>query len=145
MGSWTLDRLDDVKDEMIEITLLLRRAQLRKQTACELELAKWEMTLPQWGMLNAVATHPDSSTHALALLTGQSDQAAGSVVTRLEQRGFVERRNVRGKAILHQATSEGIEMLGHCDQVVAQTMRRALSGFSDHEVHELRDLLDRLG
>ncbi|MBS2537796.1 MarR family transcriptional regulator [Catenulispora sp. NF23] len=135
--------MDD--DEMIEIAVLLRRAQLRKQTACEAALASFEMTLPQWGMLNAAATHPDSSTHALAQLTGQSDQAAGAVVTRLEQRGLVERRNVRGKAILHQATVKGVEVLRQCDRLVAQSMRTALSGFTDDEVHVLRDLLERLG
>lgn len=129
---------------MIEIAVLLRRAQLRKQTACELELARWEMTLPQWGMLNAIAAHPDSSTHALALLTGQSDQAAGSVVTRLEQRGLLERRNGHGKAILHRTTAQGTEMLRQCDHAVADTMRTALSGFSADEVRQLRDLLDRL-
>ena len=129
---------------MIEIAVLLRRAQLRKQTACELELATWEMTLPQWGMLNAVAAHPDASTHALALLTGQSDQAAGAVVARLEQRGLVERRSGHGKAILHLVTVEGTKMLSQCDRAVAQTMRTALSGFEENEVRELRDLLKRL-
>ena len=52
----------------IEVAVLLRRAQLRKQVACEAELADVGMTLPQWGMLLAVASLPDSSTHALALL-----------------------------------------------------------------------------
>jgi DNA-binding MarR family transcriptional regulator len=133
-----------VDEEMIEIAVLLRRAQLRKQTACELELAQWGMTLPQWGMLNAVVGHPDSSTHALALLTGQSDQAAGSVVTRLEQRGLLERRNERGKAILHRVTTEGLETLRLGDRAVAQTMRSALSGFSQDEVRVLHELLERL-
>ncbi|WP_370072461.1 MarR family winged helix-turn-helix transcriptional regulator [Streptacidiphilus sp. MAP5-3] len=131
-------------DEMIEIAVLLRRAQLRKQTSCEAELAQWEMTLPQWGMLNAVAAQPDSSTHALALLTGQSDQSAGAAVARLEHRGLVERRSGHGKAILHRTTAEGMQMLGLCDRAVAQTMRTALSGFNGDEVRELRDLLERL-
>jgi DNA-binding MarR family transcriptional regulator len=130
--------------EMIEIAVLLRRAQLRKQTACELELAQWEMTLPQWGMLNAVVGHPDSSTHALALLTGQSDQAAGAVVARLQQRGLLERCSGPGKAILHRATAEGTALLKRCDHAVASTMRAALSGFSEDEVHALHDLLKRL-
>jgi DNA-binding MarR family transcriptional regulator len=76
----------------IEVAVLLRRAQLRKQMACEAELAAVGMTLPQWGMLLAVRSLPDSSTHALALFTGQSDQSAGAVVARLEQRGLLERR-----------------------------------------------------
>jgi DNA-binding MarR family transcriptional regulator len=78
--------------EAIGIAILLRRAQFRKQLACEAELARVGMTLPQWGILHAAAGEPDSSTHALALATGQSDQSAGALVSRLEQRGLIERR-----------------------------------------------------
>ena len=76
----------------VDIAMLLRRAQLRKQLACEAALAQVGLTLPQWGMLYAVAIEPDSSTHALALFIGQSDQSAGAVVARLEQRGLLERQ-----------------------------------------------------
>ena len=62
----------------------------------------------------------------------------------MEQRGLLDRRDGRGKAILHQATSAGLEMLRLCDRVVAQTMQAALSGFSADEVRTLRDLLERL-
>jgi DNA-binding MarR family transcriptional regulator len=65
---------------------MLPRAQLRKQLACEAALVEAGLTLPQWGMLYAVAIDPESSTHALALFIGQSDQSAGAVVARLEQR-----------------------------------------------------------
>lgn len=129
--------------EMIDIAVLLRRVQLRKQAACDQALARWEMTLPQWGMLRAVAARPDSSTHALALVTGQSDQAAGAVVARLEQRGLLERHNGRGKTILHRATATGTALLNDCDEAIAQTMRASLSGLDDNEIHTLRDLLGR--
>ena len=91
----------------VDVALLLRRAQLRKQMACEAALAQAGMTLPQWGILYAIAAEPDSSTHALALFTGQSDQAAGAVIARLEQRGLLERRPGFGKAILHRLTPDG--------------------------------------
>lgn len=128
---------------MIDIAVLLRRVQLRKQAACDQALARWEMTLPQWGMLRAVAAQPDSSTHALALMTGQSDQAAGAVVARLEQRGLLERHSGRGKTILHRATVTGTALLADCDRAIARTMRASLSGLDDNEIHTLRDLLGR--
>ncbi len=83
---------DDNVPSGVDIAMLLRRAQLRKQLACEAALAQVGLTLPQWGMLYAVAAEPDSSTHALAVFIGQSDQSAGAVVARLEQRGLLERR-----------------------------------------------------
>ncbi len=130
--------------DVIETAILLRRAQLRKQAACDAALARWDMTLPQWGMLRAIATHPDSSTHDLARATGQSDQAAGAVVARLERSGLLQRRNVSGKAILHRLTPAGKKMLGRCDKIVAEVMGAALSGFTVDEIATLRKQLRQL-
>jgi len=125
----------------VEIAVLLRRAQLRKQLACEAALAPLGMTLPQWGMLNAVVAGPDSSTHALALHTGQSDQSAGAVVARLEQRGLLERRPGVGKAILHRITPEGAELAQRCEVVVEEVMTRLLGGLTDRARRALRTSL----
>jgi DNA-binding MarR family transcriptional regulator len=121
----------------VDVAMLLRRAQLRKQMACEAALARVGMTLPQWGMLYTVATEPDSSTHALALCTGQSDQAAGAVVARLEQRGLLERRPGFGKAILHRLTPAGGELARRCEAIVEDVMTRLLSGVDDHALRTL--------
>jgi len=102
------------------------------------------MTLPQWGMLRAVAGNPDASTHSLGLITGQSDQAAGAVVARLQHRDLLDRRSGAGKAIRHQITAAGAELLGNCDQAVTRAMRATLADFTDHELKTLREFLDRL-
>jgi DNA-binding MarR family transcriptional regulator len=125
----------------VEVAMLLRRAQLRKQLACEAALAQVGLTLPQWGMLYAVATEPDSSTHALALFIGQSDQSAGAVVARLEQRGLLERRSGAGKAIRHRITPEGDELVRRCDTIVEDVMTRLLAGLSDRTLRTLRTSL----
>jgi DNA-binding MarR family transcriptional regulator len=128
----------------VDVAVLLRRAQLRKQTACEAELALVGMTLPQWGMLYAISTLPDSSTHALALFTGQSDQSAGAVVARLEQRGLLERRPGAGKAILHRITPEGRELSERCDAIVDGVMTRLLAGLADQDLRTLRTCLSAI-
>jgi DNA-binding MarR family transcriptional regulator len=125
----------------VDIAMLLRRAQLRKQLACEAALAEVGLTLPQWGMLYAVAAEPDSSTHALALFIGQSDQSAGAVVARLEQRGLLERRPGAGKAILHRLTPDGDELVRRCDTLVEEVMAQLLAGLSDRRRRELRTSL----
>lgn len=117
--------------------MLLRRAQLRKQLACEAALAEVGLTLPQWGMLYAVAAEPDSSTHALALFIGQSDQSAGAVVARLEQRGLLERRPGAGKAILHRITGDGEEIVRRCNALVEDVMGSLLAGLSDRALAAL--------
>ncbi|WP_370372213.1 MarR family winged helix-turn-helix transcriptional regulator [Catenulispora sp. GP43] len=109
--------------------------------ACEAELARVGLTLPQWGMLHAVATTPDSSTHALALFTGQSDQSAGALVARLGERGLLERRPGFGKAILHRITPAGEELAKSGDAIMDEVMDRLLAGLSDQEVQTLRRCL----
>jgi DNA-binding MarR family transcriptional regulator len=128
----------------VEIAMLLRRAQLRKQLACEAALAQVGLTLPQWGMLYAVAIEPDSSTHALALFIGQSDQSAGAVVARLEQRGLLERRPGFGKAILHRLTPDGGELARRCEAIVEDVMTRLLSGLDDQALRTLRTSLQSI-
>jgi DNA-binding MarR family transcriptional regulator len=130
--------------DAIELAILLRRAQLRKQAACEAALARWDLTLPQWGMLTAVADHPDSSTHDLARTIGQSDQAAGACVARLERRGLLLRHNVSGKAILHRLTPAGQKILSRSDKAVADVMGAALSGFTVKEISTLRTQLRQM-
>jgi DNA-binding MarR family transcriptional regulator len=137
-------RADSEVPSGVEIAVLLRRAQLRKQMACEAALAQVNMTLPQWGMLHAVATQPDSSTHALALSTGQSDQSAGAVVARLEQRGLLERRPGAGKAILHRITPEGKDLVGRSDAIVAEVMGRLIAGIPERDLRALRSSLDAI-
>ncbi len=122
--------------------MLLRRAQLRKQVACEAALAEVGLTLPQWGMLYAVATEPDSSTHALAVFIGQSDQSAGAVVARLQQRGLLERRPGAGKAILHRITPEGDDLVRRCNRTVEDVMTRLLAGLTDQARQALRTSLE---
>jgi DNA-binding MarR family transcriptional regulator len=128
----------------VDVAMLLRRAQLRKQMACEAALARVGMTLPQWGILHAVAAEPDSSTHALALFTGQSDQAAGAVVARLERRGLLERRPGFGKAILHRLTPDGGELARRCEAIVEDVMTRLLSGLDDQALRTLRTSLQSI-
>jgi DNA-binding MarR family transcriptional regulator len=128
----------------VEVAMLLRRAQLRKQTACEAALARLGLTLPQWGMLYAVAAEPDSSTHALALFIGQSDQSAGAVVARLEQRGLLERRPGTGKAILHRITPDGDELVRRCNTLVEDVMAQLLAGLSDRSLRGLRTSLESI-
>jgi len=137
--------VDDVVFSGVDLAMLLRRAQLRKQTICETALAPLGVTLPQWGILYAVAAQPDCSTHALATFTGQSDQAAGAVVARLERRGLLERRPGVGKAILHRLTPDGHDLGQRCETIIEDVMTRLLSGLDAQAVRTLRSSLQIIG
>src|SRR3954452_9516818 len=128
----------------VDVAMMLRRGQLRKQKGCEAALAPGGVKVPQWGMLYAVATEPDSSTHALALFIGQSDQSAGAVVARLEQRGLLERRPGVGKAILHRITPDGEKLVRRCNTLVEDVMTQLLAGLSDRSLRALRTSLQSI-
>lgn len=128
----------------IDVAILLRHAQLRKQLACEAALSTIELSLPQWGILHTVAAHPASSTHALALLTGQSDQAAGAVVAGLEKRGLLDRFSLGGRAILHRLTAEGDRATEWADRIIDEVMQREVGHLDDNELKTLRRLLQRI-
>lgn len=128
----------------IDVAILLRHAQLRKQLACEAALGTIDLTLPQWGILHAAETQPDSSTHGLALLTGQSDQSAGAIVAGLEKRGLLDRFSAGGRAILHRLTEEGSRLVGQADRTVDEVMQHELGHFSDNDLKALRRLLRRV-
>lgn len=125
----------------IEVATLLRRTQLRKQAACETALNRLGMTMAQWGMAHAIATTPDSSTHALALFTGQSDQAAGAVVAKLLQQDLIERHSMGGKSLLHRLTPSGRDKLQQSDAVITEVMDRLLTGLSNDQLRTLETCL----
>jgi DNA-binding MarR family transcriptional regulator len=125
----------------IDVAILLRRAQLRKQLACEAALSVIALTLPQWGILHTAAAHRDQSTHALALLTGQSDQSAGAVVAGLEKRVLLERFSAGGRAILHRLTPAGSRLVTRADRIVDDVMQEELGRLTDEELKTLRRLL----
>jgi DNA-binding MarR family transcriptional regulator len=128
----------------LDVAVLLRQAQLRKQLACEVALSVIELTLPQWGILHAVAFHPGRSTHALAQLTGQSDQSAGAIVAGLEKRRLLDRFSEGGRAILHRLTAEGSRLAEQADDVVDRVMQRELGDLTDAELRTLQRLLGRI-
>ena len=124
--------------------MLRRRAHLRKQLACAAALAEAGLTLPQWGMLCAVALDPDSATHALALFIGQSDQSAGAVVARLEQWGLLECRPSASKAIVHGITPDGALLVRRCNAIVEYVMARLTAGLTGRDLLALRASLQSL-
>ncbi len=61
-------------------------------------------SLPQWDALRAISRRPDSSAHALAEITFQTDQSFGTLANRLEARSLIERFKGPGRAIRHRLT-----------------------------------------
>ena len=127
----------------VDIAMLLRRAQLRKQLACEAALAQVGLTLPQWGMLYAVATEPDSSTHALALFIGQSDQSAGAVVARSNSEGCLNAGPAPGRRFC-TGSRRMATAVRRCNAIVEDVMTCLLTSLTDQALLALQTSLQSI-
>jgi len=103
----------------------IKRAQYRNHRTMDGALRDLGITLVQWDALRAVDRMPGASGHDLAVATFQSDQAFGTLATRLVERGLVTRSAGRGRRLEYALTDDG---------------RAALEGGHDIAVVVLRDL-----
>ncbi len=100
-------------------------------------------SLPQWDALRAIAARPNSSAHALAEMTFQSDQSFGALGSRLVQRGMIERVPGPGRAVRHRLTSKGEATLRQGYDVVDQVFDASLAPLTARQRDELYRLLGR--
>ena len=99
----------------------IKRAQYRNHRTMDTALRDVGVTLVQWDALRAVDRMPGASGHELAVATFQSDQAFGTLATRLVERGLVTRTAGHGRRLDHALTDTGRDALraGHA---VAETV-----------------------
>jgi DNA-binding MarR family transcriptional regulator len=85
----------------------IKRAQYRNHRRMDAALRDVGVSLVQWDALRAVDRMPGASAHDLAVATFQSDQAFGTLASRLEDRGLIVRSAGRGRRLDHALTKEG--------------------------------------
>jgi DNA-binding MarR family transcriptional regulator len=124
---------------------LLKRAQYRNHRAMERALATVGTTLAQWDALRAISEAPSSPAHALAVATFQSDQSFGTLGTRLEAQGLIERTPGKGRVVEHRLTAAGKKMLAAGHAVALGVATRAFAQLSRAEIAKLHELLLRVG
>ncbi|ROP72599.1 MarR family winged helix-turn-helix transcriptional regulator [Curtobacterium sp. PhB115] len=119
----------------------IKRAQYRNHRTMDTALRDVGVSLVQWDALRAVDRMPGASGHELAVATFQSDQAFGTLATRLVERGLVTRTAGHGRRLEHALTDAGREALraGHA---VAATVLDDL--FAPLDERRRSDLLDTL-
>jgi DNA-binding MarR family transcriptional regulator len=99
---------------------MLKRAQYRNHRTMDAALRDVGVSLVQWDALRAVDRMPGASAHDLAVATFQSDQAFGTLATRLVERGLIERSAGLGRRLVHTLTEAGRAALddGHAIAVL---------------------------
>jgi len=125
-----------------EVGLLVKRLQHRHHRAMTAALADLGVSLVQWDTLRHLHENPGASLHDLAQLTFQTDQAFGTLATRMADRGLIEREPGPGRAIRHRVTAKGERIRVEGGRRAAEVLARTLGGLAAGQLDQLGDLLE---
>jgi DNA-binding MarR family transcriptional regulator len=123
----------------------VKAAQYRHHRWADRELGAIGTTLPQWDALRAIARHPGSSAHLLAGETFMSDQAFGTLASRLVDQGLVVRTPGYGRRVEHDLTEAGRAMYEAGSRVADAVLTQSFGDLDDTERATLLALLSRIG
>ena len=124
--------------------LLVKELQHRHHRALDARLTPLGVSLVQWNALREIARHPGSSQHRLAEITFNSDQAFGTLLTRLLRLGLVVRQTGAGHSTLHHLTAKGETLLHQGHTLVLEVLAQSFAPLSGDECAMLGGLLAKL-
>jgi DNA-binding MarR family transcriptional regulator len=127
-----------------ELGLAVKRLQVKHHRAATAALRPLDVSLVQWDALRHLHAHPGASLHDLAVLTFQTDQAFGTLATRLEARGLIRRVNGAGRAIRPELTPEGERVFAAGRTLTEHVVRESFDRLSADERATLGGMLARL-
>jgi len=127
-----------------EIGLGVKRLQMRHHRGANAALAPLGLSLVQWDALRHLDLNPSASLHDLARLTFQSDQAFGTLATRMIDRGLIERVPGPGRAIRHRLTAKGMKLRAAGGEVLDRILTDSFADLSPDELERFGELLHRV-
>lgn len=127
-----------------ELGLSIKKVQSRHHRALDTRLQRLGVSLVQWNALREIDRNPGSTAHRLAELTFNSDQAFGTLTTRLLRLGFIERQPGAGRANTHCLTPEGKTVLAQGREVMRKMLATSFAPLSEEEQATLSMLLAKL-
>lgn len=126
------------------VALLIKKAQHRHHRWMDAALAALGLSLVQWNALREIQRNPGASMHQLAEVTFNSDQAFGTLTTRLLRSGLIERTPGPGRVSHHRLTPKGEKLLGEGGKLVQAVFARSFAPLSGEECDTLAALLAKL-
>ncbi|MEP9394051.1 MarR family transcriptional regulator [Gordonia sp. VNQ95] len=122
----------------------VKRLQVKHHRAGNDALRALDISIVQWDALRHLHAHPGASLHDLAVLTFQTDQAFGTLATRMERRGLIRRVSGPGRAIRPELTPEGEKVLKAANVAIDRVMQESFGRLSVQERSVFGELLTRL-
>ena len=127
-----------------ELGRVIKQLQSRHHRLIDADLRRIGSSLAQWDALRAIQQNPRASARLLAAQTFQTDQSFGTLATRLEKKGLIERRSGAGRAIAHSLTPAGQRLLEESSAVVDHVLTASLGGLQASEQEQLYALIARV-
>ena len=127
-----------------DVGLLIKRAQQRHHREIDASLATTGVSLIQWNALREIDRNPGASMHRLAELSFNSDQAFGTLTTRLLRSGLIERFQGPGRVTHHRLTPKGADLLRKGRKLVMKVLALSFASLGDQERDTLGSLLAKL-
>jgi DNA-binding MarR family transcriptional regulator len=121
----------------------VKQLQYRHHRGMDQRLRQAGTSLAQWDALRAISRRPNSSAHALAELTFQTDQSFGALASRLVRAGLIERKAGRGRAIWHRLTPKGQSVLKKGYDVIGDVLEGSFGPLSRRQREQLYRFLKR--
>lgn len=115
----------------------VKQLQYRHHRGMDQRLRQAGTSLAQWDALRAVSRRPNSSAHALAELTFQTDQSFGALASRLVRAGLIERKAGRGRAIWHRLTPKGQAVLKKGYEVIGDVLEGSFGPLTSRQREQL--------
>ncbi len=126
------------------LSLSVKRLQYRNYRALDARLAPLGISLVQWGALREIERNPGLCMHQLSELTFNSDQAFGTLMTRLLRQKLVERQPGAGRANVHRLTPRGKTLLAEGRKRVRQVLTKIYAPLDADECARLQGLLAKV-
>ena len=124
-----------------DVGVAITRLHGRHHREANSRLAPLGLSLAQWDALRLLHTYPDASLHDLATLTSQTDQSVGALVTRMIQRGLLERQAGTGRAVRHRLTARGERARQDGSDAIDGVMSPSIGRLSPSDLATLYQLL----
>ena len=122
----------------------IKQVQHRHHRMLDQALRNIGSSLAQWDALRAIDQHPEASSHQLAVLTFQTDQAFGELAARMVRQGWITRQTGKGRAVKHQLTPEGESILAQGHPLVSAVLEETFGPLTEPERQTLGQLLNRM-
>ncbi len=133
-----------MSSELENLGLMIKKVQWRHHRALDAALIRLRISLVQWNALREIDRNPGLCAHGLAELTFNSDQAFGTLTTRLVRLGFVNRQPGAGRANIHRLTESGKSKLSQGQKIMKQVLTASFSPLNGEERATLAQIMMKL-